>query len=344
MIDLHLHLDGSLNPEYVKKMAQMSGMELEYSEEELRKMLMVSSDCTSLGEYLEKFELPLRLLQTAECVEYAVYELMRDLEQQGLCYAEIRFAPQLHGQNQLSQEEVVQAALRGLRRGNQEFPLSANLILCCMRGDDNVLENMETVSVAAKYLRKGVCAVDLAGNEAAYPTRQFEEIFQAAKEKGIPIIIHAGEAAGAESIRQAISMGAVRIGHGIRAVEDTELMEMLKEKQIYLEMCYSSNLQTKTVENVNDYPIREFLEKGIGITLNTDNVTVSNTALKKEYQLVKEQFCLDETVLLKVALNAVQAAFVSEEEKKQLKERIIRDFSGWLSSGTDFTGDSVLCE
>lgn len=330
MIDLHLHLDGSLNPENTFEMAKMSGVELTYSKEEIKEKLMVEPNCTNLKEYLEKFDLPLKLLQTRECIAYAVYELVRDLHQQGLYYAEIRFAPQLHTQRGLLQEEAVQAAIDGRNKAIADFDLPVNLILCCMRGDANFSENICTINAAEKYLGKGVCAVDLAGNEAAYPTELFEEVFAVANEKKIPIIIHAGEAAGAESIRQALKLGAVRIGHGIHAVEDEELMNILKHRNIYLEMCYSSNLQTKTVDKAENYPIVKFLNSGLGVTLNTDNLTVSNTTLKREYRLIQKQFSLDDDALLKIALNSADAAFITEKEKDELKCRIVKDFSSWL--------------
>lgn len=331
MLDLHLHLDGSLNPQKVPFMAQMSGIELNCSEYELKNMLVVEPDCTNLAEYLVKFDLPLKLLQTKECIEYAVYELMRELDSQGLCYAEIRFAPQLHKQRNLSQEEVVQAAVKGLNRGNRDFLLFANLILCCMRGDNNEQENINTIDVAEKYLKKGVCAVDLAGNEAAFPTKKFNKIFAGAVRKGVPVIIHAGEAAGPDSIHQAIEMGAVRIGHGIHAIEDVDLLRTLKEKNIYLEMCYTSNLQTKTVDKQENYPIVKFLENGLGVTLNTDNMTVSDTTLKEEYKRIQKQFLLDEKDLLKIALNSVQAAFLPEDKKEYLKLHVLREFSKWFN-------------
>ena len=231
MIDLHLHLDGSLNPKNIRTMAQMAGVELPYTDEQtIRTKMMVEPDCTSLGEYLEKFDLPLQLLQTEACMEYAVYELIRDVKAQGLCYAEIRYAPQLHLQKGLTQTEVVEASLRGRDRGIRDFGVTVNLILCCMRGDRNRAENLETVRVAEKFLGKGVCAVDLAGNEAAYPTEMFGDVFALAKEKAVPAVIHAGEAAGPDSMWQALALGAVRIGHGIHATEDIELMRTLKEK------------------------------------------------------------------------------------------------------------------
>lgn len=333
MIDLHLHLDGSLNPKNILTMAKMAGVELPCTDEDIiRTKMMVEPDCTNLGEYLEKFDLPLQLLQTSECIEYAVYELMRDLKEQGLCYAEIRYAPQLHLQKGLTQTEVVEAAIRGRNKGIKDFGIAVNLILCCMRGDQNRTENMETVIVAEKFLGNGVCAVDLAGNEAAYPTEIFKDVFAVAKEKNIPIIIHAGEAAGPDSIWHALDLGAVRIGHGIHAIEDAELMRVLKERNIYLEMCYSSNLQTKTVDRAEDYPLVKFISDGLAVTLNTDNLTVSNTALKREYAIVQKQFSLSDDMLKAVAYNSVNAAFLTAEEKEDLKKYIDNEFLRWLHS------------
>ena len=331
MIDLHLHLDGSLNPQKILTISKMAGVELPYSDENvIRTKMMVEPDCRDLGEYLEKFDLPLQLLQTTECIEYAVYELIRDLSEEGLCYAEIRYAPQLHLRKGLTQTEVIEATIRGRNKGIQDFGITVNLILCCMRGDQNCSENIETVTVAQRFLGNGVCAVDLAGNESAYPTESFKEIFDIATEKAIPIIIHAGEAAGPDSIWSALELGAIRIGHGIRAVEDKALMRRLKEKNIYLEMCYSSNMQTKTVDNEEDYPIVEFISNDLGVTLNTDNLTVSNTDLRKEYKLIQDQFALSDDVLKKIAMNSIEAAFLSEREKERLRKRIENEFSDWL--------------
>ncbi len=333
MIDLHLHLDGSLNPKNIPTMVKMAGVELSYTDEEdIRTKMMVEPDCRNLGEYLEKFDMPLQLLQTRECIEYAVYELIRDLKAQGLCYAEIRFAPQLHLQKGLTQTEVVEATIQGRNKGISDFGVPVNFILCCMRGNQNYTENIETVMVAEKFLGNGVCAIDLAGNEASYPTENFKEIFAIAKENAIPIVIHAGEAAGPESMWTALELGAARIGHGIHAIEDVELMRVLKEKKICLEMCYSSNLQIKTVDKVENYPIVRFISEGIAVTLNVDNLTVSNTTLKREYKLVQKQFNLSDDALKEMAMNSVDAAFLSTEEKKKLKKYIDNEFLEWIHS------------
>ena len=331
MIDLHLHLDGSLNPKNIMKMAEMAGVELPCTDEEAIRIKMTAEpDCRNLGEYLEKFDLPLQLLQTPGCIEYAVYELMRDLKEQGLCYAEIRFAPQLHLQKGLTQTEAAEAAIRGRNKGIRDFGITVNLILCCMRGNQNCAENMETVTVAEKLLGKGVCAVDLAGNEAAYPTEVFRDVFALAGDKAVPAVIHAGEAAGPDSIWSALELGAVRIGHGIHAIEDAGLMDVLRKKNIYLEMCCSSNLQTKTVDRAEDYPVVKFISYGLGVTLNTDNLTVSNTTLQREYEIVQKQFSLSDDILRAIAVNSVDAAFLSAGEKAVLKTHIDNEFSGWL--------------
>ena len=334
MIDLHLHLDGSIHPEDMFRLAEMSGAALPAErEEEIRKMLMVEPGCRNLGEYLEKFDLPLQVLQTEGSMEFAVYRLLEKLHGQGLCHAEIRFAPQLHLEKGLTQETAVEAAVSGLAQGIREFGISAGLILCCMRGAGNGAENTETVAAAERFLGKGVCAVDLAGNEAAYPTEMFSDVFGRAQERHVPVVIHAGEAAGAESVRKALESGALRIGHGIRAMEDSGLMELLRDRKIYLEMCYSSNLQTRAVDSPEDYPLPEFMEKGLYVTVNTDNMTVSDTNLKKEYLLLKKQFALTDDALKQLALNAAEGAFVTEEERAELKSRIQREFAAWLGQG-----------
>lgn len=249
---------------------------------------------------------------------------------QGLCHVEIRFAPQLHTQKGLTQKKVVEACLSGLAQGIRDFGISAGMILCCMRGAENRAQNIETIAVAGEYLGRGVCGVDLAGNEAAYPTKAFAEIFCLAKKTGIPAVIHAGEAAGAESVREALALGAVRIGHGIHAMEDPELMRSLRDKKIYLEMCYSSNLQTKAVNSPPEYPLEKFMENGINVTVNTDNMTVSDTDLKKEYGLLQDQLALKKGTLKQLALNAAEGAFVTEGERATLRAQIEREFFTWL--------------
>ena len=267
MIDLHCHLDGSITVEIAKKLAQLQKIELPAkTDSELLKKLSVPSDCQSLNDFLECFGLPLRLLQTKEGITEAVRLVQEDCKAQGLEYLEIRFAPQKHCVNGLSQEEVILAALEGLKQSS----LHTNLILCLMRADINQSENKETIELAQKYLVKdnGVVAIDLAGAEALFKTKDFEKEFLIAKQKNIPFTIHAGEADGPESVWDAIKFGAVRIGHGVRVTEDSSLVDYLAEKQIPLEMCPTSNRCTKAIDDMSLFPLRQLMEKGVKVTIN----------------------------------------------------------------------------
>ena len=317
LIDLHLHLDGSMSLECARSLATKQGIALP-DDEELLSKLRVSEDCQDLNEYLERFALPLSLLQTADAISESVERLCNELAEEGLIYAEIRFAPQLHLQNGLTQEEVVLAALDGLSRSK----LKASLILCCMRGADNKEKNIETVRLVSKYLGQGVCAVDLAGAEALFPNENFVDVISYAKSLSLPMTLHAGEALGVESVYSAIELGAWRIGHGVRSVEDSSLVELLANKQIALELCPTSNLNTRVFDKLSDYPIRTFLDANVLITINTDNISVSATSLANEYQKIADTFSLSEDELFALALNSAKATFLSENEKNKLVDEI----------------------
>ena len=321
MIDLHCHLDGSITVEIAKKLAQLQKIELPAkTDSELLKKLSVPSDCRSLNDFLECFGLPLRLLQTKEGITEAVRLVQEDCKAQGLEYLEIRFAPQKHCVNGLSQEEVILAALEGLKQSS----LHTNLILCLMRADINQSENKETIELAQKYLVKdnGVVAIDLAGAEALFKTKDFEKEFLIAKQKNIPFTIHAGEADGPESVWDAIKFGAVRIGHGVRVTEDPSLVDYLAEKQITLEMCPTSNRCTKAIDDMSLFPLRQLMEKGVKVTINTDDPAICRTNLKGEFDFVTNKYGIISSEKKQLLLNAVDAAFCSDEYKNELKEKI----------------------
>lgn len=310
LIDLHIHLDGSLSLASARALAEMQGIALPEDDEALSRMLRVSDNCQSLNEYLEKFALPLTLLQTSEAISEAVLRLCRELAEQGLAYAEIRFAPQLHCERGLTQDAVVEAAIRGMKKSG----FYASLILCCMRGGDNLQKNLLTVEVASRFLGKGVCAIDLAGAEALYSTDSFAEVFEYARSLSIPFTVHAGEADGPESVYAALSFGARRIGHGVRSAEDGALLKCLAESGVVLELCPTSNLNTRVFERIEDYPLRKLLDAGVRVTLNTDNTSVSNTTLAREYQLIADTFSLTDSELAHLLQNSKEAAFCNQME------------------------------
>jgi len=196
---LHVHIDGSGRAETVYKWLKEQGKDVTL--EEVKQELMLAKDWRGdLNKYLQKFALPLEVLQTEEHIEQATYELFEDLAKQNVIYAEVRFAPSLHTREGLSYNKIVEAAIRGMNKAKKDFGIDGNLILCCMRGEDNTISNLQTVAVAKEYLNdeknpnKGVCAIDLAGAEKKYPTKQFGYIFKIAKQANVPFTIHAGEA------------------------------------------------------------------------------------------------------------------------------------------------------
>ena len=191
-----------------------------------------------------------------------------------------------------------------------------------MRFAHNNIENMETVELAKEFLGKGVVGLDLAGAEGPIPNINYQKFFQRAQDLDVPYTIHAGEAAGPDSIRQALEMGAKRIGHGIRCTEDPALTQYLIDHQIILECCATSNMNTKAFDQIDSYPIKKLLHTGMKVTLNSDDMTVSNTNLPHEYQLLEEKTALTPEEETTLYLNAVDAAFTTPDEKIRLRALI----------------------
>lgn len=312
LIELHLHLDGSLRPETVWELAKEQNIKLPANTvDEVRDQMQVPEDCRTLEEYLTRFDLPLLVLQTREALERAAFELTEDLAKEGVTYAEIRFAPQLSIKGGMTQEQAVEAAIEGVKRGMEQYPsIRVGLILCCMRGEDNEEWNLQTVETAKKYLGDVVCAVDIAGAESLYPTERFAPVFEKVREYGLPSTIHAGEAAGPESMKTALAFGAKRIGHGVATVEDPELVRRLIEEQITLEVCVTSNYQTKVVPSIEAHPIRRLFNAGVRVTVNSDNRTVSNTNVRKELDILRNVFGFKEQEIEKMEEYAWEARFL----------------------------------
>lgn len=322
LIDLHLHLDGSLDVSTVRQLAMIQDIDIPLYDEILTKELTVSPDCHDLNEYLEKFQFPLSLLQTPEALKLAAFQLKEKLQEQGLIYAEIRFAPLLHRQKGMSIEEVVDAVCSGWKYSD----FKAGMILCCYRGDD-LEDNLETVRVARKYLGKGVVAIDLAGAEALFPNEMYEEVFKLARELGVPFTIHSGEASGPKSVWKALQFGTKRIGHGVRSTEDPELMKKLAEEGITLELCPTSNLHTCIYSDIKQFPLRKLLDNNIRVTVNTDNMTVSGTTVRDEFNKLIEAFDLKDEEVKQLLINSAEAAFLPQQEREELKRAVISAFA-----------------
>lgn len=319
-IDLHLHLDGAITLPIAKRLAQLQNQTLPASsDEELAQLLSIPKSCEDLNEYLKRFDLPISLLQTKESISEAVFLVSEQLRRENVIYAELRFAPQSFTAGGLTQREVVEAALAGLARTS----FCGNLILCAMRGSGREAANEETLRLTKEYLvtHGGVVAFDIAGAEGLFPTSDYRELFALAAKLDVPFTLHAGEAAGADSVRCAIDMGARRIGHGVRSFEDEALLELLRARQIPLEICPTSNRQTHAVADMRDYPLADFVKKGLCVTINTDNPAISSTTIVEEFayaQTLGVPFEQEQRMLL----SAADAAFTDEATKQRLKYQL----------------------
>ena len=316
MIDLHLHLDGSLSEEDFKYLSKLNNIDLG---KDFPSNIYVPADCKSLDQYLERFALPVALLQNAKSIEYAAYSLVKRLADLGLFYAEIRFAPLLHVNKGMTQMGVVKSALCGLNKAIKESGYKID-------------ENVETVETANILSNEKVVAVDLAGGEKIHPCSFFHECFERARKYGLNITIHAGEATGNDEIMRAIDEGAVRIGHGVHLSLDTSTVKKVNNAKISFEFCPTSNLQTRSLKKYKDVPLRKFINKDIRVTINSDNMTVSNTDCIKEMAIMVKTFKLDKREVIDIYDNAINAAFVSDEKKIKMRQTMLSAFDDSMLS------------
>lgn len=311
-VELHCHLDGSLSRAFIE-----SRLHRAVSPEELS----VSMDCESLAEYLQKFDLPGQCIMDEEGLAGAGYDVLKSMHGENVCYAEIRFAPLLSVTEHMDTAKVIEALLRGLERGRQEFGVEFGVITCAMR-HHSAAENGAMLRTAREYLGKGVCAADLAGAEAQYPMSEFMELFSGVKKLGMPFTLHAGECGSVQNIIDSVDVGAGRIGHGIAMRGNPELQRRLRDAHIGVEMCPISNLQTKAVRDKKDYPMREFLNAGVPVSVNTDNRTVSDTTLTKELTFIQENYGISDEELMCMTRNAIDTAFAGDDVKQRLYRRL----------------------
>ena len=330
MIDLHLHLDGSLSKEDFEYLASRNNVNLG---KDFPRNIYVNSDCKSLEEYLERFDLPLTLLQDEMSLAYATNSLINRLYNLGYIYAEIRFAPQLHTRKGMSQEDAVISVLAGLKNALKDKPdFDAGIILCCMRQAD-FETNVQAIKLAEKYRKNGVVAVDLAGPEAFKTADKYQDLFNRAKELGLNITIHAGEACPSSEAEMAIDLlGAMRIGHGVHLELNPTNIRKINEKRITFEFCPTSNLQTTSLTSYENVPLREFDRYGIPVTINSDNMTVSNTNVIEEYRHIVKTFKLQRHEVKHFLLNSINAAFVDVNKKQALRRELDRKFNSFLDA------------
>lgn len=324
LVDLHRHLDGNILPATVWDLGQKYGIELPGDNlAEFTKHAQIQGQTSDLLAFLQKLDYGVSVLADYDCVYRIARENILDAKSQGLDYTELRFSPYYMAQAfNLDLTEVVNVTADAVFTASKEVGVKANLIGILSRTFGVEACNKELAAILAH--KDKICALDLAGDEINFPAPMFVEHFKQARDAGLHITVHAGEADGPQSVWNAIELlGATRIGHGVNAVSDPKLMEYLANNDIVIESCPTSNFQTATVKDLTQHPLPKFLDAGIKVCLNTDDPAVSNITIKHEYQVVRDVLKLTDAQVAQLQKNGVEAAFLSNEEKQALFNKAV---------------------
>ncbi len=326
MIDIHVHLSGSLRPETIVAYAKEQGVPLPtYNAKELESYLMAPDKCVDRSEYYELCDMTDWILQDRRSIRQTVSELVQDLDAQGVLYTEIRFVPSQCTTRGMRQDAAVDAAVEGIQRGMRNSRnIKANLLLSIHPAMDE-RETFETIVEAEKFLGRGVCGLDIFIDEKLYETDACDWMFRLIQDEHIPFTIHAGEY-NTQSIAKAIDHGARRISQSVKLMEDPGLLEKMREKRIPLEMCPLTNIRLDLVPAYGKHPIRKLYDAGIRVCVGSDHQKVSGTTLKQEYRRLMKYLGFSKEDVYQMNLNAIDGAFISEEEKDDLRRKLEETF------------------
>jgi adenosine deaminase len=329
--ELHCHLDGSVRPQTLLDLAAERDVVLPgHSVAQLHDYMIVR-DATNLDDYLARFSVTLSVMQDAVALERIARELVVDAAHEGVRYIEIRYSPILNTQEGLSLDEAVEAPLRGIATGTFETGTVGRLIICAMRHLDPTVSS-ELARLAVAYRHHGVVGFDLAGGELGHPASRHVESFTYARAHDLAVTVHAGEGDGADSVRQAVHVcGANRIGHATRLFEDQSLSQYVNDRRIALEICLTSNVQTRVVQSYEAHPLRSYYEHGQMVVLNTDNRLMSGVTLTDEYAHAASSLGFTFRELAQVARNGFETAFASWHERRAMLESFDRELPSLLS-------------
>lgn len=322
-IELHCHLDGSLRAESVVEEIKLQKIDI--SEDDINnidRLLKAPANCESLVDYLSAFDMPLKVLQTERSIRRFTFEVFEDAYKENIVYLELRFAPILHTQKGLDMKSVIAAAIEGMNDAKKKYDIEGGLILCCMKNFSEE-DAIKTVDAGRKFIGNGVIAVDLAGPEDEGFAHKFINAMNLANEYGYKITVHAGEAGSAQNVLDSIQLlHADRIGHGVRTIESEDIYRLVREKNVLLEICPTSNVQTKTVDSLEEHPLIKYFYDGTIFSVNTDNRTVSGTTETDEYSIVSKLVDMNIDDYKKIYYNTVGAIFASEKVKQKLLNRL----------------------
>jgi adenosine deaminase len=321
--DLHCHLDGSLRINTILDLAAKQKVKLPHDEpDRLFKHIYAGERCLSLDDYLKAFDVTLSVLQTEESLYRAAYELTEDCARENVRYLEVRYSPMLHTQRGLKLAPIVESVLQGLRAGERDFGVRSGVILCGIRSIDPAM-SLRMAELCVAFKNRGVVAFDLAGAEYNYPAKDHKQAFQLILDNNVNCTAHAGEAYGPESIAQAIHYcGAHRIGHGTRLRENGDLLNYCNDHRIPLEICLSSNIQTRAAPDLASHPLPFYFTYGLRVTINTDNRLVTDTTVSKELLLAHQQYGFGLDDVKELIISGFKSAFMPHREKADLLKKV----------------------
>jgi adenosine deaminase len=321
-VDLHRHLEGSLRLKTLVEIAQEHGIDLpSYDIEYLRPFVTVTNEKPDFHLFLEKFRFLRRFYPTQAAVERVAYEAVADAAEDNVEYLELRFNPVAQAREQgFSLDQVTAWVCGAVARAQRDYGVRANLIL--QIGRDESLETASQIAdIAVAHRNDGVVGLDLAGDEVGYPARRFAEVFQRARREGLGVTVHAGEVGEAENVREAIELlGARRIGHGVRSIENSDVVQLLRSREVTLEVCPTSNLQTSVVRRFWQHPLPDLLALNLRVTINTDDPSVSDTTLTDEYMTAMLAMGVTLEQIKHAILTGVAGSFQPPEERERLAE------------------------
>jgi adenosine deaminase len=320
-IELHLHLDCSLSFQAVSRLAPS------VTREEYQRDYIAPERCANLADFLSRAPKGFRLMQTEDALRLVTEDVFQQLIDDGVIYAEIRFAPLLHMERGLSPERVVSVVERSVERLIRETGMQAGLILCTLRHFTEA-QSMLTAKLLKEFRGSRVVALDLAGDEAGFPLHTHIAAYRYAQEHGLFRTAHAGEGLGPESVWETLRLlDPHRIGHGTRSIEDPKLVEHLRRKRIHLEICPTSNVQIiPSIGSVQEHPIDRLYRAGVSLNVNSDSRMLTPTTLTKEYESLQRVFNWSEQDLLRTNLMALDTAFADDAVKQQPRERFLEAF------------------
>lgn len=324
--ELHCHLDGSLRVNTILELAEQKKVRLPASDADgLRRKLVVGEDCKSLEDYLKAFEVTLSVMQDEDSLERIAYELVADAADENVRYLEVRYSPILHTQKGLRLTRIVDAVTDGLRRGEREFGVETGVIICGMR-NINPAVSFQLAELAVAYKNRGVVAFDLAGAETDHPAKNHRDAFFLTLRNNINCTLHAGESYGPESIHQAIHYcGAHRIGHGTRLKEDGDLLNYVNDHRIPLEICLTSNIQTRAAKSFEEHPLRFYYDYGLRTTINTDNRLMSDTTVSRELYRAHVHLGFDMEEIIDLIIFGFKSAFLPHRRKVKMLNSLFNE-------------------